>query len=118
MKPVLVIKTGGSDWSAIPRWTRFWYRVSNYLGYLQQLIFLRVIKEPVWRSSDGTVKLISQLDNSHLINIERMLTRRNNSSEEGTYSLISLELHRRVAQGLIGAEELEIPRSNIPRWAR
>ncbi len=106
----ITIKTGGSDWSSIPRWTRFWYRVSNLLGYLQQWIFHRVIKEPVWRSSDGTVRLISQLDDDHLVNISRMLARRD--GQPATKLLISIEISQRGLEGRVNWQ------SGRPSWAR
>lgn len=64
-----------SDWSRVPRWTRFWYRVSNFLGFLQAIIHHRFIGEPVWRSSDGRITPIKDLEDSHLNNIVRMLQR-------------------------------------------
>lgn len=51
----------------------------HILGDLQALIKRKILKERVWRSFDGRVSLISEMDKDHLLNTYHMLNRRNNT---------------------------------------
>jgi hypothetical protein len=72
--PSLTPKDCGSFWDAV------WYKVVYLLGTLQTLICDHVIKEPVWRSFNGRVTLIKDMEDRHLTNCIMMLQRNGDRS--------------------------------------
>lgn len=70
------------------------YRTVHMLGAAQEFILTEFVREPCWRSQDGTVKLLRDLKSDHLLNIERML-QRTDRSDSLKYQQVVKELWRR-----------------------
>jgi hypothetical protein len=66
-------------------WDRFWYFVLYLLGVVQELIILLCIKEHCWRSQNGKVRTLRQMDDRHLGNSIRMLERTGDSGQQLTH---------------------------------
>ena len=56
---------------ATSRWDRFWFSFIWLLGSVQILVLRHCIREPVWRSHDGTVRVPRQMTSEHLANAIR-----------------------------------------------
>ena len=67
MKPKLENLLQGATSS----WDRFWYRFVWLLGSVQILVLRHCVREPVWRSHDGTVRVPRQMSDAHLENAIR-----------------------------------------------
>jgi hypothetical protein len=72
--------------------TRFLEAVSRFLGALQQWV-LSLRDEPTWRSHDGTVRLLSEMDTRHLRNCYYMLLREGGQNDK--LAAIGKELAKR-----------------------
>ena len=72
----------------------FWYGIVKKLTDIQAFIMEHMIKEPVWRSFDGTVHVPRTMTDRHLYNTLMMLSR---EGETGTpiYRAILKEYERR-----------------------
>lgn len=69
-------------------WDRFWYTVIWLLSSVQALIFTRCLRQPVWRSFDGSVVTPTTITNAHLRNLVHMLKRE--ALDRDDYSLTEL----------------------------
>jgi hypothetical protein len=76
------------------RWDRFWFWVVNVLSKLQVVVLRDVIREPIWRSSNGQVHRLRDMKSDHLLNTEAMLAR-NKNTDLLVYKQIGHELWRR-----------------------
>lgn len=72
----------------------FWYRIVWLLGTLQGWVLDRCIKQPVWRSFDGTVHTPRSMTDGHLLNSIRFCER-NNEEVQPTYNALRAEAKRR-----------------------
>lgn len=82
---------------ALNSWQRAGLWLVHVLAWLQELIYRNVLRSEVWHSADGRVRLLSQMDNQHLLNAERML-RRNGGQREKIQALAD-ERRRRYERG-------------------
>lgn len=71
------------------------YFVVELLSRMQAFILWRVVKEPVWRSSNGEVRRLVDLHDRHLENILRMVERDGSDVAEHTYAALFAEQSRR-----------------------
>jgi hypothetical protein len=80
---------------------RFWYQVVWRLGTLQEIIFRERIKEPVWRSYNGTVHTPRTMADGHLYNMVQLCLRRQADGKEPLpleFPAFQAELQRRKGQ--------------------
>ncbi len=59
----------------------FWYKMLWRLGTLQELILKEKIKQPVWRSSNGTVNTPASMSDKHLYNMVQSCFRQHEEGE-------------------------------------
>jgi hypothetical protein len=86
---------------ATSRWDRFWYVVAWLLGSLQSVILRRCVREPVWRSHDGTVRVPRQMTDEHLHNAIRYCER-HDGTDSAIYAAMKNEQQtRRYARWLL-----------------
>jgi hypothetical protein len=54
----------------------FWYWVIDTMSCTQAAIYFHVLKRPVWRSFDGRVTPMDEMNDGHLRNSIRMMIRK------------------------------------------
>lgn len=77
----------------LSRRDKFLYDVVRTLGSVQAYILRELIREPVWRSTDGVVRRLRDLDGNHLTNILNMLLR--DGTQVNALRQVRAELDRR-----------------------
>lgn len=83
-------------------------KLIQFLGYLQVQIRRKLLKEKAYRSFDGTVRLISELTDNHLINAYLRLRRNNESKElmdDFHSEIIKRKLNKQLRNKIIKEQE-------------
>lgn len=62
-------------------WDQYWYQEVERLAAVQKHILTNIIHERCWRSSDGRVRRLRDIDTRHLFNIVNMLERLGNQPD-------------------------------------
>ena len=73
---------------------KFWYGVVRWLGDLQEYILKHHIKEPYWKSHNGRIRFLRDMDDSYLVNVERKMQREGQTNQV-LYHHIGAELFAR-----------------------
>lgn len=79
------------------RWDRACYAVVRTLGLLQLCILRRLVREPCWKSADGTVRRMRDMRSGHIENCRRMLEREG-ASDSSVYAQLRDEQVRRAVR--------------------
>ena len=72
----------------------FLYWIIDTMSCIQAAIYFHLLKRPAWRSFDGRVTPMDEMNDGHLVNTIRMM-RRNEQSGDIIFKRLTQEANRR-----------------------